>query len=460
MSGKRQKRQLELAFPRQRRGEAPKFLAQGVELPMAENASESTATTSSQLMEEVCQRENMLQAYKRVKRNKGSPGVDGLTVPELLEHLESHWRNIKEQLLQGTYRPQPVRQVEIPKPNGGSRKLGIPTVVDRLIQQAILQVLQKQWDPTFSENSYGFRPGRSAHQAITRAQQHIRSGREYVVDLDLEKFFDRVNHDILMGQVAKRVKDKRILRLIRRYLEAGLMQNGMVSQRTQGMPQGGPLSPLLSNLLLDELDRELERRGHRFCRYADDCNIYVRSQRAGERVMKKVTRFLERRLRLKINQSKSAVAHPWERKFLGFTFSVGHAAYIRVAPASVKRLRLRIRELTARSRGRSFMQVLGETSRYLQGWQSYYGIVIQPWLMKKLDGWIRRRLRCLAWTQWKTYNKRSKELRIRGIHARKAAQTAATRRGPWRACRLPGVQKAFSVKHFQSIGLVALNGYG
>jgi RNA-directed DNA polymerase len=458
MGGKRQKRQLELAFPMEGGGEAPDHLEQGVEPSMAKYASESTAST--QVMEEVCSRENMLEAYKRVKRNKGSPGVDGLTVQKLLDHLKGHWKNIREQLLLGGYQPQPVRQVEIPKPSGGVRKLGIPTVVDRLIQQAILQVLQKEWDPTFSKNSFGFRPGRSAHQAVRQAQQYIRDGCEYVVDLDLEKFFDRVNHDILMDRVAKRVKDKRLLRLIRRYLEAGLMQNGLASIRTQGMPQGGPLSPLLSNLLLDELDRELESRGHRFCRYADDSNIYVRSQRAGERVMLKITRFLERRLRLKVNQSKSAVAHPWKRKFLGFTFSVGNTAYIRVAPASVKRLKTRIRELSTRNRGRSFEQVIGETSQYLRGWQGYYGIVYQPWLMRKLDGWIRRKLRCLAWTQWKTFKNRSRELRKRGIHAQKAAETAATRRGAWFVSKLPGVQRALSVKHFQSIGLIALDGYG
>ncbi len=336
----------------------------------------------------------------------------------------------------------------------------VPSVVDRLIQQAVLQVLQEQWDSTFSEHSYGFRPGKSAHQAITKAQEHIRSGCEYVVDLDLEKFFDLVNHDILMSRVARRVKDKRILRLIRSFLEAGLMDNGLVSPRNEGMPQGGPLSPLLSNLMLDELDRELEKRGLRFCRYADDCNIYVKSQRAGERVMKKITHFLRHRLRLKVNQSKSAVAHPWERKFLGFTFSVGNTAYKRVAPESVRRLKDRIRKLTARSRGRSFDQVVSETSRYLKGWLSYYGVVQQPWLMRKLDGWIRRKLRCLAWKQWKTFKKRSKGLRNLGIRERKAAQTAATRRGPWKACTLPGVQGALSVKHFESIGLTALNGYG
>lgn len=459
MGGKRQKRQLDLAFPREERGEALNRLAQGVEPTMAEYASENTAR--DRVMEEVCSRENMLEAYKRVKRNKGSPGVDDMTVDEMLDYLKEHWEGIKQKLLLGTYRPHPVRLVEIPKPNGGGvRELGIPTVIDRLIQQAILQVLQKDWDPTFSKYSYGFRPGRSAHEAIRQAQEYIREGYEYVVDMDLEKFFDRVNHDIMMDRVAKRVKDKRLLKLIRRYLEAGLMQGGLVSAREQGMPQGGPLSPILSNLLLNELDLELERRGHRFCRYADDSNIYVKSQRAGERVMIKITRFLERRLRLKINQSKSAVAHPWERKFLGFTFSVGSKAYIRVAPASIKQFKSRIREITARSRGRSFEQVIYETTQYLRGWQGYYGIVIQPWLMRKLDGWIRRKLRCLAWTQWKTYKNRIRELKRHGINAKKAAETAATRRGSWFTSKLPGVQRALSVKHFQSIGLIALNGYG
>lgn len=458
MGGKRQKRQLELAFGSKERGEALKRLAQGVEPTMAECASESTAR--DRVMEEVCSRENMLKAYKRVKRNKGSPGVDDMTVEEMLDYLKEHWEGIKQELLLGTYRPQPVLEVEIPKPSGGVRDLGIPTVIDRLIQQAVLNILQEDWDPTFSENSYGFRPGRSAHDAIRQAQEYIRDGYEYVVDMDLEKFFDRVNHDILMDRVAKRVRDKRLLKLIRRYLEAGLMHGGLVSAREQGMPQGGPLSPLLSNLLLDELDRELEKRGHRYCRYADDCNIYVKSQRAGERVMKKMTRFLERRMRLKINQSKSAVAHPWERKFLGFTFSVGSKAYVRVAPASIKRFKNRIREITTRNRGRSFEQVIYETSQYLRGWQGYYGIVTQPWLMKKLDGWIRRKLRCLVWTQWKTYRNRIRELRRHGIDTKKAAETAATRRGSWFVSKLPGVQRALSIKHFQSIGLIALNGYG
>lgn len=458
MSGKRQKRQLELALSGQERGEAPNRQEQGVEPPVAEYASENTASTK--IMEEVCSRENMLEAYKRVKCNKGSHGVDGLTTQDLRGYLIEHWAAIKEQLLQGTYKPKPVRQVDIPKPSGGVRTLGIPTVVDRLIQQGILQILQREWDATFSENSFGFRPGRSAHQAIRQAQSYIRAGCDYVVDMDLEKFFDRVNHDILMDRVAKRVKDKRLLRLIRRYLEAGLMLDGLASTRTQGMPQGGPLSPLLSNLLLDELDRVLQNRGHRFCRYADDCNVYVRSKRAGERVMSKITKFLEHRLRLRVNQSKSAVAHPWERKFLGFTFSAGHNAYIRIAPSSVKRLKTRIRELTARNRGRSYEQAIEETSNYLRGWQGYYGIAYQPWLTRRLDRWIRRKLRCLAWSQWRTYRKRSSELRKRGVHARKAAQTAATRRGAWFVSALPGVQGALSIKHFQSAGLIALNGYG
>jgi len=458
MGGKRQKRQLMLAFSPRGRGEALGLGAKGVEPPMAACASERTALT--QVMEEVCSRENMYEAYQRVKRNKGAPGVDGMKVSELLDHLRDRWTTIRTQLLDGSYRPQPVRRVDIPKPGGGQRQLGIPTVMDRLIQQAILQVLQPIWDATFSESSFGFRPGRSAHQAVLQSQKHIRAGCEVVVDLDLEKFFDRVNHDMLMARVARRVKDKRLLRLLRRFLEAGLMSEGITSPRYQGMPQGGPLSPLLSNLLLDELDKELERRGHRYCRYADDCNIYVRSLRAGERVMRNITRFLEKRMRLKVNQSKSAVAHPWERKFLGFTFSVGCKAYVRVAPASFERLKTRIKELTARNRGRSFEQVLGETSQYLRGWRSYYGLAYQPWKMRKLDRWIRHKLRCLAWTQWKTFKNRKKELRRRGVNTKLAAETAASRKGPWAVSKLPGVQKALSNAYFQSVGLTLRDALG
>src|SRR5665811_1047903 len=320
-------------------------------------------------MEEICERENLKQALQQVKANRGSAGVDGMTVGGITDYLKQHWPAIREQLLSGTYEPKPVRRVEIPKPDGGVRKLGIPTVLDRFIQQAVLQVLQRRWDRTFSDQSYGFRPGRSAHQAVAKAQQYIAEGRGWCVDLDLEKFFDRVNHDKLMGQIAKRVGDKRLLKLIRAFLNAGVMENGLVSPSVEGTPQGGPLSPLLSNLVLDELDRELERRGHRFVRYADDSNIYVRSERAGQRVMESVKRFITDKLKLKVNESKSAVAKPQERKFLGFSFTSGKELKRKIAPKAIDRFKERIREITAKSRGRSMEKVMEELARYVRGWR-------------------------------------------------------------------------------------------
>ena len=338
MSDKRQKNQLELAFDEEYRGEAPKDLAGGTESLAAKRGTESLAI-GERLMEEVCERENCKQALARVKANKGSSGVDGMTVQQLPEFLKQHWPVIREQLLSGTYVPQPVKRVEIPKPDGGVRKLGIPTVLDRFIQQAVMQVLQRRWDRTFSDHSYGFRPGRSAHQAVEQAQQYIAAGHRWVVDLDLEKFFDRVNHDRLMAKIAERVSDKRLLKLIRTFLRAGVMENGLVSPVDEGTPQGGPLSPLLSNMVLDELDRELERRELRFARYADDSNIYVRSRRAGERVMESITRFITTKLQLKVNQQKSAVARPWERKFLGFSFTSAGVPKRRIAPNAVGRFK-------------------------------------------------------------------------------------------------------------------------
>ncbi len=342
MSDKRQKNQLMLAFTDESRSEAPMVSAEGTESVVAKRGTESLAM-GEQLMEEVCERENCKQALARVKANKGSAGVDGMTVNELPEFLKQHWPAIREQLLSGTYKPEPVKRVEIPKPDGGVRKLGIPTVLDRLIQQAVMQVLQRRWDPTFSEHSHGFRPKRSAHQAVAKAQQYIAAGHRWVVDLDLEKFFDRVNHDKLMRAIARRVTDKRVLRLIGAFLKVGVLENGLVSPAEEGTPQGGPLSPLLSNIVLDELDRELERRKHRFVRYADDCNIYVRSRQAGQRVMTSVTRFLSRRLKLKVNEAKSAVARPEERKFLGFSFSTHAEPKRRIAPKALLRCKQKIR---------------------------------------------------------------------------------------------------------------------
>ena len=455
MSGRRQNNQLELAFTASRRGEAPEAAREGTEPSTARRGTESPADTE-RLMEEVCHRENLIKAFEQVQANKGSPGVDGLTVEELRDFLKQHWSAIRDQLLSGTYKPQPVKRVEIPKPDGGVRKLGIPTVLDRFIQQAVLRVLQKQWDPTFSQHSYGFRPGRSAHQAVALAQHYITEGHSWVVDIDLEKFFDRVNHDKLMGRIAQRVTDKRLLRLIRAFLNAGVMENGLVSPTDEGTPQGGPLSPLLSNLVLDELDRELERRGHRFVRYADDCNIYVRSERAGHRVMQSITRFITRQLKLKVNVSKSAVARPRERKFLGFSFTAGREPRRRIAPKALARFKERVRELTRRTRGVSLVQMTAQLARYLRGWRGYFGYCQTPYVLQALDSWIRRRLRCVAWKQWKRGRRRFAELRSRGVGKDLAACTAGSPHGPWRISRSPALSFAFPNAFFDSLGLPRL----
>jgi RNA-directed DNA polymerase len=407
-------------------------------------------------MEEICQRENCKQALARVKSNKGSPGIDGMTVEKLPDYLRQHWPEIRGQLLSGTYKPQPVKRVEIPKPDGGVRKLGIPTALDRLIQQMVLQVLQPGWDPTFSEHSYGFRSGRSAHQAVAQAQRYISEGYSWVVDLDLEKFFDRVNHDRLMARLAQRISDKRVLKLIRRFLQAGVMENGLVSPVEEGTPQGGPLSPLLSNVVLDELDRELERRGHRHVRYADDCNIYVRSQRAGERVMENITRFLATKLKLKVNQAKSAVARPRDRKFLGFSFTSDKQPRRRIALKAILRFKERIRELTCRTRGISMEQRAKELSAYLRGWRGYFGFCQTPSVLDALDTWLRRRLRSVLWKQWKRGSRRFAHLRQRGIGRDLAAQTAGSPHGPWRIAHSPALNIALPNAYFDSLGLPRL----
>ena len=407
-------------------------------------------------MEEVCERKNCWQAYKRVKANKGRPGIDGMTIGDLAGYLKQHWPTIREQLLSGSYRPQPVRRVEIPKPDGGMRKLGIPTVLDRLIQQAVMQVLQRRWDPTFSEHSHGFRPKRSAHQAVAKAQQYIAAGDHWVVDLDLEKFFDRVNHDRLMTALARRVTDKRVLRLIGAFLKVGVMEEGLVSPAEEGTPQGGPLSPLLSNIVLDELDRELERRKHRFVRYADDCNIYVRSEHAGRRVMSSVTRFLARRLKLKVNEAKSAVARPTERKFLGFSFSNNKEPKRRIAPKALLRCKEKIRELTRRTRGISLPQTAKELAAYLRGWKSYFGFCQTPSLLQALDEWIRRRLRSMIWKQWKHGKQRYAKLRQLGVGKDLAAQTAGSPHGPWHLAKSPALSYALPIAYFDSLGLPRL----
>ena len=371
-------------------------------------------------------------------------------------YLKTHWPEIRDRLLAGIYRPQPVRRVEIPKPDGGMRALGIPTALDRFIQQAVLQVLQRRWDATFSEHSYGFRPNRSAHQAVARAQQYIAEGYDWVVDLDLEKFFDRVNHDMLMGRVAKRVADKHVLTLIRGFLNAGVLEHGLVSPTDEGTPQGGPLSPLLSNLLLDDLDRELERRGHRFVRYADDCNIYVRSERAGQRVLENVTAFLMRRLKLRVNRDKSAVARPAARKFLGFSFTRGPTPKRRIAPKAITRFKARVRILTRRTRGVSLPQMVTELATYLRGWRGYFAFCETPTVLRGLDSWLHRRLRCVAWKQWKRGRRRFAELRRLGIGRDLAAQTAGSPLGPWHISRSPALSYALPGAYFVSLGLPRL----
>ena len=455
MAARQQKNQLKLAFAAGGRGEAPKTAGEGTEAVRAGYGTESPASPEC-LMEEVCQRDNLVRALRRVKANRVSPGIDGRRVEELADYLKEHWPRIREQLLQGAYQPQPVKRVKIPKPGGGERPLGIPTVLDRFIQQAVLQVLQRSWDQTFSEQSYGFRPGRSAHQAVAPAPADIAQGYGYVVDIDLEKFFDRVNHDILMGLVAKRVQDKRMLKLLRAYRNAGVLENGLVSPVTEGTPQGGPLSPLLSNVMLDVLDKELERRGHRFVRYADDCNIYVRSLRAGERVMASVSQFLGKELKLKVNQGKSAVARPGRRKFLGFSFTNDKAPKRRIAPPSLKRFKLKIRELTRIGRSLNLSSRVERLRLYLTGWRSYFGFCETPSVLTKLDKWIRRRLRMVQWRQWKRGRTRFAALRQRGVNHDLAAKTAGSACGPWRLSRCLALNISLPTAYFISLGLPKL----
>ena len=407
-------------------------------------------------MEMVISRSNMMAAYSRVVSNKGAPGVDGITVGELKGYLQQNWPSIKEELLDGSYRPGPVRKVEIPKPDGGVRTLGIPTVLDRLIQQALHQVLQPLFDPHFSESSYGFRPGRSTHQAVQAARRFVAEGRRWVVDIDLEKFFDRVNHDILMSLLARKVKDKQVLVLIRRYLQAGVLEGGLVSPRAEGTPQGGPLSPLLSNILLDELDKELEKRGHRFVRYADDCNLYVQSRRSGERVMASLTRFLEKRLKLKVNVAKSAVDRPWQRTFLGYSMTFHKKPRLKVADSSVKRLKANLRQVFRRGRGRSLKKVIEESTPKLRGWIAYFRLAEVKGIFEELDGWIRRKLRCIVWRQWKRSFTRAKNLMRRGLPEQRAWKSAQNGRGPWYNSGASHMNDAFRKSFFDNLGLVSL----
>ena len=412
-------------------------------------------------MEEVVRKENLVMALKRVCANKGSPGIDKMTVNDLKDFLTGHWPSISQQLLSGQFEPQPVKRVMIPKPGGGSRMLGIPTVLDRFIQQALQQVLTPLYEPTFSPHSYGFRPGRNAHQALRQAKTYIAQGHEWVVDIDLEKYFDRINHDILMGRMAQRITDKRILKLVRRYLQAGIMVNGVVVERYEGTPQGGPLSPLLSNIVLDEMDRELARRGHKFCRYADDCNVYVRSKRAGERVMASMERFLGKRLKLKVNREKSAVARAQDRQFLGFSFTSGRWLKIKPAAKALKNVRYRVRKITRRSRGVSLPQVIKELNAYLKGWLGYYRLAETPTTFRDLDSWIRRRLRCFVVKQWiNNSHTRFKGLTSLGVNKSSACAIAVSRKGPWALSNAKPLKVAMPNSFFADKGLISLlDGY-
>ncbi len=436
----------------------------GRNLGAAASGAEMNATTrlrtkaewaqESGLMDVVCERGNLMLAYQRVVKNKGAAGVDGIGVAEFKGHLKQHWPTIKAKLRAGEYIPQPVRRVDIAKPQGGTRTLGIPTLTDRLIQQALHQVLSPIFEADFSESSYGFRPGRNAHQAVKAAQQYVAEGRRVVVDIDLEKFFDRVNHDLLMETLSKKIDDGRVLRLIRRYLEAGMMADGIVSQRTEGTPQGGPLSPLLSNILLTGLDRE--RRSHAFCRYADDCNIYVQSQAAGERVMASITRFLADALKLTVNVAKSAVAQPWKRKFLGYSLTWHKTPKLKIAPASVQRQEGKIRAVLKGARGRSLTRVITELNPILRGWMAYFKLTETKKALEELDGWIRHKLRCILWRQWKRPYTRAMNLMKAGLVEERAWRSACNQRGPWWNSGASHMNQAFRNKYFDRLGLVSL----
>lgn len=438
------------------RGRKPREYGAGASRITADRGYSQTEA-NERLMELVVSRDNMWAAYRRVMANKGSAGVDDMPVEALMAHLKKHWAAIKEDLLNGRYEPSPVRKVEIPKPGGkGTRLLGIPTVLDRLVQQALHQVLTPIFDPDFSNSSHGFRPGRSAHQAVTAARKYVASGRRWVVDMDLEKFFDRVNHDVLMARVGRKVGDKRVLGLIGRYLRAGLMAGGTMTQRTQGTPQGGPLSPLLSNILLDDLDKELERRGHAFCRYADDCNVYVWSRRAGERVLASLSRFLNQRLKLKVNDAKSAVDQPWKRTFLGYSMTHHMKPRLKVAATSVVRFKSKLRDMLRRGRGRSIAKVITEATPILRGWINYFRLAETRGVFEDLDGWFRRKLRAILWRQWKRPWTRKRKLMQRGLNEARAWKSAYNGRGPWWNAGASHMNQAFNTSYFRNFGLTPM----
>ncbi len=458
MSSRDERRQRKIPHGSYRREEVVNPL-ETVEVPSSSSArtEERSCQHETELMEQVVLRPNMMDAYGQVLRNKGAAGIDGMRVQDLKPYLQENWGRIKQELLTGSYKPRPVRRVEIPKPDGGVRLLGIPTVLDRLIQQALHQTLNIIFDPGFSENSYGFRKGRSAKQGVLKAREYIQEGFRYVVDMDLAKFFDRVNHDMLMSRVARKVADKRVLHLVRAYLEAGVMIGGLFEKTEEGTPQGGPLSPLLANIMLDDLDKELEKRGHRFVRYADDCNIYVKSKRAGERVMEGVRRFVEGKLKLRVNEEKSAVDRPWKRKFLGFSFTNRKEPRIRVAPKTLTRFKAKVRELTSRSKSMSLATRIRRLNEYLTGWMGYFKLAETPSVFEKLDGWIRRRLRMCLLKQWKKPKTRRRELMARGIPYEWAVNISGSRKGYWRLARTPQLSKALGIQYFESQGLFSLS---
>ena len=421
------------------------------------SGEEKSVNNPSWLIEQIVSKGNMKEAYKRVVRNKGAPGVDGITTVELKGYLFKHWETTKQMLLEGRYHPQPVKRVEIPKPGGGVRKLGIPTVMDRLIQQAINQVLERFFEPVFSEYSYGFRPQRSAEMAIKQAKEYIREDRRYVVDMDLEKFFDKVNHDILIERIRRKVSEPEVLTLIRRYLKSGVMENGLVSINTEGTPQGGPLSPLLSNIMLDDLDKELERRGHKFCRYADDCNIYVKSEKAGKRVLESITKFIETKLKLKVNNDKSAVDKPWRRKFLGFSFTSLKKTTIRVHEKSLEKIRSKIKELCRIGRGMNMEMFIKEKlNSVIRGWGNYFKHADTVTYAKNLDQWIRGRLRIIMWRQWARSRVRYRKLAAAGVAPEKCYMMANSSKGPYRMASFDTFRKAYPPKYFKEMGLVSL----